>query len=85
MPDMSPLILIIIVVVIYLLSSIKILAEYERGVIFPAWVVFSINRRVPASSWSSSPSTAWFVSRCAWKPWRCRRRTWSRAITSPSR
>src|ERR1017187_3042109 len=34
MPDMSPLILIIIVVVIYLLSSIKILAEYERGVIF---------------------------------------------------
>src|ERR1700682_5731554 len=34
MPDMSPLILLIVVVVIYLLSSIKILAEYERGVVF---------------------------------------------------
>jgi regulator of protease activity HflC (stomatin/prohibitin superfamily) len=34
MPDMSPLIIIAVVVAIYLFSSIKILAEYERGVIF---------------------------------------------------
>src|SRR5580698_2495342 len=33
MPDLTILILVVIIV-IYLLSSIKILAEYERGVIF---------------------------------------------------
>jgi len=32
--DVSPVAVIVIIVVIYLLSSIKILAEYERGVIF---------------------------------------------------
>ena len=32
--DVSPLAVILIIVAIYLLSSIKILAEYERGVIF---------------------------------------------------
>src|SRR5579872_483036 len=32
--DLSPLWVIVIIVVIYVLSSIKILAEYERGVIF---------------------------------------------------
>ena len=33
MPDLT-VVLPILIVVIYLLSSIKILAEYERGVIF---------------------------------------------------
>ena len=33
MPDLT-LIIPVLIVVIYLLSSIKILAEYERGVIF---------------------------------------------------
>src|ERR1700758_2899323 len=32
--DFSPVVVVIVVVVIYLLSSIKILAEYERGIIF---------------------------------------------------
>ena len=32
--DFSPAVIVVIIVVIYLLSSIKILAEYERGVIF---------------------------------------------------
>ena len=34
MPDLSVPMIIAVIVVIYLLSSIKILAEYERGVIF---------------------------------------------------
>lgn len=32
--DISPVAIIVLIIVIYLLSSIKILAEYERGVIF---------------------------------------------------
>jgi regulator of protease activity HflC (stomatin/prohibitin superfamily) len=32
--ELSPLLLVLLVVVLYLISSIKILAEYERGVIF---------------------------------------------------
>ena len=34
MPDLSLPLIVVVIVVIYLLSSIKILAEYERGVIF---------------------------------------------------
>ena len=34
MPEISPLLILIAVVVLYLISSIKILAEYERGVVF---------------------------------------------------
>jgi len=34
MPDLSLPMVVIVIIVIYLLSSIKILAEYERGVIF---------------------------------------------------
>ena len=34
MPDLSVPMIIAVIVVIYLMSSIKILAEYERGVIF---------------------------------------------------
>src|ERR1700745_3262942 len=32
--DLSPVVILVVIIVIYLLSSIKILAEYERGVIF---------------------------------------------------
>ena len=32
--ELSPVVLVLVIVVIYLISSIKILAEYERGVIF---------------------------------------------------
>ena len=34
MTGLSPLLLFVVVLAFYLLSSIKILAEYERGVIF---------------------------------------------------
>jgi regulator of protease activity HflC (stomatin/prohibitin superfamily) len=34
MPDVGPGIVVVLIIVIYLLSSIKILREYERGVIF---------------------------------------------------
>jgi regulator of protease activity HflC (stomatin/prohibitin superfamily) len=34
MDSLSPLLILVIIVVLYLISSIKILAEYERGVIF---------------------------------------------------
>src|SRR5579871_5647644 len=34
MPDLSLPLIVVVIVVIYLMSSIKILAEYERGVIF---------------------------------------------------
>src|SRR6476469_6603303 len=34
MIDLSPFLILVIVLVLYLLSSIKILNEYERGVIF---------------------------------------------------
>src|SRR5579885_3488467 len=32
--ELSPLFVVVLIVVVYLISSIKILAEYERGVIF---------------------------------------------------
>jgi len=34
MPDLSPVLIVVLILVVYLLMSIKILAEYERGVIF---------------------------------------------------
>ncbi len=34
MDNLSPVLILVIIVVLYLISSIKILAEYERGVIF---------------------------------------------------
>ena len=42
------------VVVAYLISSIHILKEYERGVIFRLGS-FCRSRKAPASSWSSGP------------------------------
>ncbi len=43
----------IVIFVIYLLSSIKILAEYERGVIFRLGRLAGTLRRDRASSWCS--------------------------------
>src|SRR6476469_4058405 len=34
MPQLSPVLIFVVIVVLYLVSSVKILAEYERGVIF---------------------------------------------------
>ena len=55
----SPLILFGIIVVLYLFSSIKILAEYERGVIFRLGKLLPAAEGARASSWSSRRSTGW--------------------------
>jgi len=56
MPDVSmPILIFIAIIVLYLLNSIKILREYERGVIF-GWAAPCQRRRALASSWSSGPS-----------------------------
>ena len=34
MPQVSPVLILVVIVALYLISSVKILAEYERGVIF---------------------------------------------------
>lgn len=52
-----PTLFAIAIVLLYLLNSIKILKEYERGVIFRLGRVGKQAARVPASSWSSAPST----------------------------
>ena len=76
MPDLAiPVLIFIAIVVLYLLNSIKILREYERGVIFRLGRVSAARPRGPASSWSSGPSTRWCASRCARTCWRFRRRT----------
>jgi len=56
MPDLSmPVLIFVAIVVLYLLNSIKILREYERGVIFRLGRALSTPKG-PASSWSSGPS-----------------------------
>jgi hypothetical protein len=52
-----------VVLAIYLLSSIKILSEFERAVIFRLGR-FLPNPRGPVSLWYSGQSIAWFASRC---------------------
>lgn len=52
-----------IIVVLYILSSIKILREYERG------VIFRLGRLLPfAKGWCLHRWTAWCGSRCARTP-----------------
>lgn len=51
-----PLLILIAIIVLYLLNSIKILREYERGVIFRLGRALP-GPRVPASSSSSARST----------------------------
>jgi len=58
----TPVLVVIAIVVLYLLNSIKILREYERG------VIFRLGRALPtpkdqASFWSSGLSIKWFVFR----------------------
>ena len=65
----------IIIVVLYLIASIKILAEYERG------VIFRLGRVLPqpkdrVSSWCSRRLTGWCGSPFAWTRSKCRLRTW---------
>ena len=76
-----PIIVVVLIVVLYLLSSIKILAEYERGVIFRLGHLLPQRQRARASSWCSRPSIALCASPCGRKRSRFRRRTSLRAIT----
>ena len=55
-----PLIVVVVILVIYALNSIKILREYERGVIFRS-AGLSLPK-APASSWSSAPLDRWSAS-----------------------
>ena len=75
MPDLSLTMIVAVIVVIYLLSSIKILAEYERGVIFRLGRVLP-SPRGQASSWCSSRSTGWCGFPYAPRQWRFPHRTW---------
>jgi len=65
MPDASmPILIFIAIVVLYLLNSIKILREYERG------VIFRLGRALPTPKGPGiilvfRPSTRWCASRCA--------------------
>ena len=77
-----PALFAIAIVVLYLLNSIKILKEYERGVIFRLGRVME-QPKVPASSWSSALSTRSCASVFARRPWKSHRRTSSPATTSP--
>ena len=56
--DFSPVLIVLIIVVVYLVMSINILAEYERGVVFRLGKLLP-RRRGPASFSSSRRSTAW--------------------------
>ena len=71
----------IVIVIIYLLSSIKILAEYERGVIFRLGRLLG-TAKGPGIILVFAPSTAWYGFRCGRKRSRFRRRTSSPATTS---
>ena len=84
MPEGYGLVVVIVIVVLYLLSSIKILREYERGVIFRLGRVL-LPPKVRESSWSSGLSTRSCASRCGRKCLKSRRRTSLPATTSPSR
>ena len=69
------------IVVLYLANSIKILPEYERG------VIFRLGKLLPqpkgrASSWCSRRSTRWCVWGSGRSSWTCRHRTSSLATTS---
>ena len=71
-----------IIVVLYLFSSIKVLAEYERGVIFRLGRLLG-HEKGPGIVLVLRPLTAWSGSRCGRKRWKSLRRTSSPAITSP--
>jgi len=73
MPDIA-ILFPILIVVLYLFSSIKILAEYERGVVFRLGRVLA-QPKGWRSSWSSSRLTGWYAFHFASRPWKCRRRT----------
>jgi regulator of protease activity HflC (stomatin/prohibitin superfamily) len=72
--------IVIIIFALYLLSSIKILAEYERGVIFRLGRLLP-EAKGPGLIFVFAPLDRWFASPCGRRLWKCRRRTLSRATT----
>jgi len=75
MNDLSPVVLVFVLVVgIWLLNSIKVLREYERGVIFRLGRLLP-EPKGPGLIFVLGRSTAWCASRCASKRWRFRPRT----------
>ncbi len=73
--------ILIVVVFIYLLSSIKILAEYERGVIFRLGRLFPVAKG-PGVIFVFAPLTGSCECHSARKLWKFLRRTSSLATTS---
>ena len=76
-----PTLVIIVIVVLYILSSIKILREYERG------VIFRLGRLLPTPKGPGRilvfrRSTRSCASRCGRRRSKSRRRTSLRATTS---
>ena len=69
----TPILVVIAIVVLYLLNSIKILREYERG------VIFRLGRALPVPKGPGvilvfARLTRWFASRCARMSSKFRRR-----------
>lgn len=65
----------LVIIVIYLVSSIKILKEYERGVIFRLGRLLAPPKG-PGLIFVFAPSTASHECRCESRPWRFRHRIW---------
>jgi len=65
---------VIIIIVLYLISSIKILAEYERGVIFRLGRLPNFSQGPGVAFGFSARSIVWCGSRCVRKRLKFRRR-----------
>jgi regulator of protease activity HflC (stomatin/prohibitin superfamily) len=69
-----PVLIVLFILAMYLISSLKILAEYERGVIFRLGKLLP-RPKGPGVILVFAPSIAWSASACARSRSRCRRRT----------
>ena len=72
----------VVILLLYIFNCIKILREYERGVIFSLGRLLQ-DAKGPGSSWYSLQSENGARLTCASKRWKSLRRTSLRAITSP--
>ena len=59
--DLSPVLIVLFILVVYLLMSINILAEYERGRRVPARQAAAAAERARRDSRVRAASTAWFA------------------------
>ena len=79
---MGPVLVVVGAVVFWLLLSVKVLNEYERGVVFRLGQAAARSPRARASCSCLARSTGWCGSACARWSSTCRRRTSSPATTS---